>query len=90
MFQMTRPNLRIVKSFPSADFVFAIGEFNNWSTVATPLTKNGDENWELQLPPNVDLDHLGFFVISEGARCGHVIGPAHRERNEWATSRRIS
>jgi 1,4-alpha-glucan branching enzyme len=78
MYQVARQDHRIIKSFPYADFVSAIGEFNNWSTVATPLTKSGHENWELQLPPGVDSDHLGFFVIADGARCGHVIGPADR------------
>lgn len=73
MFESDPQILKIVKSFRSAESVCAIGEFNNWSTVATPLTKTGEDEWELRLPPTVDLEGLGFFVIAEGERCGRVV-----------------
>jgi len=63
----------MVISFRDADSVSAIGEFNNWSTVATPLNKIGEHEWELPgQPPNVEIERLGFFVIALGARSGRV------------------
>ena len=61
-------------ALPQADSVCAIGEFNNWSTVATPLSKTNVDEWELRLPPDVEIDQLGFFfVIAKGALFGRVI-----------------
>jgi 1,4-alpha-glucan branching enzyme len=65
--------LKFLISFPQADSVCAIGEFNNWSTVATPLTKIGDDKWELRLPSHAELERLSFFVIPQGARIGRLI-----------------
>ena len=68
-----RQDARILISVPAAETVCAIGEFNNWSTVATPLTKAGKDEWELSLPSGVELAELGFFVIPQGARTGRVL-----------------
>jgi hypothetical protein len=83
MSEPIRNNLRILMSFPSAVSVFAIGEFNNWSTVATPLTKAGDDEWEFQVPPDIDLEHLSFFVVGEGARLGRVIDRKRLVYSRW-------
>ena len=64
---------RFLITFPQADSVCAIGEFNNWSTVATPLTKINGDQWELRLPPEAELDRLSFFVIPQGGRFGRLI-----------------
>ena len=74
----TSGNHRIQMSFPKAESVFAIGEFNHWSTVATPLAKidDGDDEWELQLPLDVKPKQLDFFVILQGARFGRLV---HRQ-----------
>jgi hypothetical protein len=83
MSQPIRNNLRILMSFPNAASVFAIGEFNDWSTVATPLTKAGDDQWEFQVPPDIDLEHLSFFVIGEGALMGRVIDRKRLVYSRW-------
>jgi hypothetical protein len=67
-------DVRILMSLPYADSVCAIGDFNNWSTVATPLSKVDDDQWELRsLQPEVEVERLSFFVIARGARYGRVI-----------------
>jgi hypothetical protein len=73
MSQTTSKNRTVLLSLHGADSVSAIGEFNNWSTVATPLKQINDDEWELQLPVNVDLERLGLFVIGKGEHSGHVI-----------------
>lgn len=66
------PPIRV--SFPRADTIFAIGEFNGWSTVATPLRKIAADQWELREPAHTfDAERLAFFVIPEGSRIGRVI-----------------
>jgi CheY-like chemotaxis protein len=60
--------------FRHADSVCAIGEFNNWSTVATPLSKVDADQWEFRVAhPDIRLDQLCFFVIPKGGRVGRVI-----------------
>jgi len=68
-------NRRIQMFFPKAESVFAIGEFNHWSTVATPLARIEDQvdEWEFQLPSEVKVKQLDFFVIFQGARFGRLV-----------------
>jgi hypothetical protein len=74
MYPPNRNNPNILISLPRVDTVFAIGEFNGWSTVATPLKQIDNDQWELQEPPrNVKLDRLAFFVVPQGRRTGRVI-----------------
>jgi len=63
----------LIMTFPRADSVCAIGPFNNWSTVATPLTKIGEDEWELVVTPDVDREQLGFFVIAHGQHTGQIV-----------------
>ena len=64
----------ILMSFPRADSVYAMGKFNNWSTVATPLNKINEDQWELRvLNRELEMERLSFFVIERGARHGHVL-----------------
>jgi len=63
----------VLLAFPHADWVCAIGKFNNWSTTATPLTRIGENEWELQMPRESELEQLSFFVIAEGDRFGRVM-----------------
>ena len=72
--QTFRESSTIVVSFPEADSVSAIGEFNNWSTVASLLNRIDENRWEFRAPlPDVEIERLGFFVILQGARSGRVI-----------------
>jgi hypothetical protein len=73
MSQTTSENRIFLLSLHGADSVTEIGEFNNYSTVATPLKQINDDEWELQLPVNVDLERLGLFVIGKGEHSGHVV-----------------
>jgi len=65
--------VRVPIPFPEADSVCAIGEFNNWSTVATPLTKVNEDQWELRLPTDAVLEQLSFLVNPQGGRFGRLI-----------------
>jgi len=76
MSQIVQNNLRVVMSLPHADSVNAIGQFNNWSTVATPLTQTNEDEWEFQLPLYVKIEQLAFFVITKGELFGRVISHA--------------
>ena len=64
-----------------ADQVFLVGDFNNWSTTATPMRPAGPRAWvaHLNLPPG--SYRYGYFIVHNGwcrgdgrARCE---APAH-------------
>jgi 1,4-alpha-glucan branching enzyme len=74
--ELDKKTLRLLMSIPHADSINAIGQFNNWSTVATPLTQVAENIWELQVPPEVEIERVGFFVIAKGAFFGRVINHA--------------
>jgi 1,4-alpha-glucan branching enzyme len=76
MSQVNEKNIRLRMSISDADSVNAVGEFNNWSTLATPLTQTGENIWELRLPAHVEVEKLGFFVIAKGQPFGRVINHA--------------
>ncbi len=60
-------------SFPSAQEVYLMGEFNNWSTTATPLVLLGNGIWEAKLSVTHMLRRLSFFVLEQGQRLGRVV-----------------
>jgi hypothetical protein len=65
-----KANKTIRVRFRDAAEVCLMGEFNNWSTVATRLVHVGSWVWEGTLPPGADLRETGFFVWAQGQRFG--------------------
>jgi hypothetical protein len=65
---------RVVNArFENATAVYLVGQFNNWSTLATPLVNLGSSVWHARLPLEADLKGLGFFVWKQGARLGRFV-----------------
>jgi hypothetical protein len=60
---------------PDADAVCLVGTFNEWSTVANPMSRAVGNRWEtaIQLPPGV---HEYAYVIAERAIAGEEPGAA--------------
>ena len=54
--------------FPQAREVYVIGDFNNWSTAATPMAETEPGTWQLSLlmPAGQPPDRFGYFVIAGG------------------------
>jgi len=59
--------------FSRAWSVHLMGEFNGWSTSATPLTQIDVDTWEAPLPPGTENERFLYFVHSRGRRYGHVL-----------------
>ena len=53
---------------PEAREVFLVGEFNHWNGASTPLHRNGDGNWrvELMLPSGI---YRYKFLVDSVWRC---------------------
>lgn len=58
--------------FPEAGEVFLVGEFNQWSTAATPMRNIGDGVWEVTLPMGTSLGRFCFYVLANGQARGHI------------------
>jgi hypothetical protein len=67
---------------PQVDWVAAVGPFNNWSTTSTPLIFKGNDLWELELPSEIDLYAISFFVWPRDGCGGRVIRFADNESRE--------
>ena len=67
--------------FSEASEVFLVGEFNQWSTAATPMRCAGDGVWEVTLSQGTSLGRFCFYVLARGQARGqiehHEIGRAH-------------
>jgi 1,4-alpha-glucan branching enzyme len=50
---------------PKAAHVYLMGEFNNWSTTATPMQRSNDQLWELSIPVPSNSRRYGYFVIDK-------------------------
>jgi len=48
-----------------AQQVFVIGQFNNWSTTATPMNRTGDDRWEASVMLPSGCHHYCYWVINE-------------------------
>lgn len=71
--------------FPEAEAVFVVGQFNRWSTTATPMHRRADGIWEAQIPRDVVPGTFAFFVWQPGALGGRLQrGEAH-----WAAQAQI-
>jgi 1,4-alpha-glucan branching enzyme len=66
--------VRVVRArFPEATEVWLLGEFNNWSTVATPMTCLGGGVWEARLEAAAGPRQICFFVFDAGQRFGRLV-----------------
>jgi hypothetical protein len=66
--------IRVVHAqFPKASDVCLLGEFNNWSTTATPMRRVGAGTWEARLEASVRLGNVCFFVYDTGQRIGRLV-----------------
>ena len=67
------PGQVVRASFPTAAAVYVMGTFNNWSTLATPLTEVAEGLWEAALPVGTELRDVLFFVWEQGQKFGRVL-----------------
>ena len=68
------PMVRVVRAeFPEATDVCLLGEFNNWSTAATPMMQVGLGVWEARLEASDRLQQAWFFVFEAGRRFGRLV-----------------
>lgn len=63
---------RVTATFPTAEAVYLLGEFNGWSTTATPMRSASDGGWELELPKQAKPDSVAFFFWLPGQNKGQV------------------
>jgi 1,4-alpha-glucan branching enzyme len=59
--------------FPFAQAVYLLGEFNRWSTTATPMSYVGGGVWEATLRLEAGNQRLAYFVWQHGNPFGQVI-----------------
>jgi 1,4-alpha-glucan branching enzyme len=65
--------LKVRQSFPFAQAVYLLGEFNRWSTTATPMFYVGRGVWEASLTVKTGVKQLAYFVWQDGHPFGKVI-----------------
>src|SRR4051794_23403142 len=57
---------------PNAEGVFLLGEFNRWSTTATPLRKTESDVWQIDIEMPAGQSGFSYFVIDERYRTGRA------------------
>jgi 1,4-alpha-glucan branching enzyme len=66
--------IRVIRAqFPEATDVCLLGEFNNWSTAATPMMQIGLGIWEARLEASAQLKQVWFFVFDTSRRFGRLV-----------------
>jgi 1,4-alpha-glucan branching enzyme len=71
---MTNATTQTIRArFPWAEEVCIVGEFNNWSTTATPMLHIGAGMWEVQVAAAGKLHDICFFVFERGRRLGRLV-----------------
>jgi len=66
--------IRVIRAkFPAAADVHLLGEFNDWSTVATPMMFVGVGIWEARLDASAQLRNVWFLVLDTGQRFGRLV-----------------
>jgi hypothetical protein len=72
--------VRVIRAqFPAASDVCLVGEFNNWSTAATPMIPVGSGVWEARLEASIHMPQIWFFVY-DASRCfGRLVRGAPSE-----------
>jgi hypothetical protein len=75
--------IRVIRArFPRATGVCLLGEFNHWSTIATPMVRVGVGIWEARLDASDRLRGVWFFVFDTGERFGRLVHGSPWE-TEW-------
>jgi len=72
---------------PTAQQVCLLGEFNNWSTNATPMTQTEEHVWQLsvQFPKRFVDGPFAYFVIDKEFRTGRAaFGSTYLLPGSWA------
>ena len=69
----------IRKRIPDADEVFVVGEFNQWSTAATPMTRIDGNLWEARIFRATQATDLCYFVFEKGRRGGRYFREGMRD-----------
>ena len=57
---------------PNASGVFLLGDFNGWSTSATPMTKTEADIWQIDLRMAAGQTRFSYFVVDERWRTGRA------------------
>lgn len=61
---------------PGADAVFLVGQFNNWSTLATPMRRLPSGIWQADLPAGTSVGRHSFFIFEDAQPFGRMLrGP---------------
>jgi hypothetical protein len=64
--------LTVRARFPLAQAVYLLGEFNRWSTAATPMSYVGRGMWEARVRLESELKRLAYFVWQGGHSFGKI------------------
>lgn len=51
-----------------AEQVFLLGDFNDWSTLATPMRCDDGQTWEIEIPLAPGTYRYGYFIINADPR----------------------
>jgi 1,4-alpha-glucan branching enzyme len=71
---------------PHATAIYLLGDFNNWSTTATPLQPTERDVWQLDLLLPGGHHDFSYFVIDDRWRTGRApFGNTFMLPGTWAT-----
>lgn len=77
---------------PTAQQVFLMGEFNGWSTTATPMQRTEDNIWQLSVSFRESIwqpkpeGRFAYFVVDRDYKTGRArFGPTFLLPGTWAT-----
>lgn len=80
------PDVVIRARLPGAARAYLVAPCNNWSTIASPMTWCGDDDWEITLPADASLEPHCFYVRESGDRWGRIVGAsAPTAQNEFCS-----
>jgi hypothetical protein len=65
--------LTVRARFPLAQAVYLLGEFNQWSTAATPMSYVGRGIWEAHLTVGTQIKRVAYFVWQCGRPFGQIL-----------------
>jgi 1,4-alpha-glucan branching enzyme len=57
---------------PHASAVFLLGEFNGWSTTATPMHNTEEDVWQIDVEMAAGQDDFSYFVIDDRWQTGQA------------------
>jgi len=58
---------------PDAQEVYLLGDFNGWSTTATPMVRTREHVWQVSLELPSDQPATGRGAWAQGARFGYFV-----------------